>query len=63
MIANGVIPAPTSKAAPDEEALLERASAPTLRDLREAHKDLLATIETETDSSSPDDGLPQHIRE
>ena len=59
MIANEVIPAPTCKAAPEEEALLERASAPTLRDLREAPKDLLRTIEAETDPSPPDDGLPQ----
>ena len=59
MITNEVIPAPTLKATPEEEALLERASATTLRDLREAPKDLLATIEAETDPSSPDDGLPQ----
>jgi hypothetical protein len=59
MIANEVIPAPTRKATPEEEALLERASAPTLRDLREAHKDLLRTIEAEKDSSLPHDGLPQ----
>jgi hypothetical protein len=59
MIANEVIPAPTRKATPEEEALSERASAPTLRDLREALKDLLATIEAETAPSSPDDGLPQ----
>jgi len=55
VIANETIPAPTRKATPEEEALLERASAPTLRDLREAPKDLLATIESETDLSSPDD--------
>ena len=59
MIANEVIPAPTPKATPEEEALLERASAPTLRDLREAPKNLLATIEAETDPSSPDDRLPR----
>jgi hypothetical protein len=59
MIANEVIPAPTRKAAPEEEALLERASAPTLRDLREATKDLLTTIEAETDQSSADERLPQ----
>ena len=59
MIADEVIPAPTRKATPEEEALLERASAPTLRDLREAPEDLLATIEAEADPSSPDDGLPQ----
>jgi hypothetical protein len=59
MITNEVIPALTRKATPEEEALLERASAPTLRDLRKAPKDLLATIEAETDQSPPDDGLPQ----
>ena len=59
MIANEVIPAPTRKATPEEEALLERASAPTLRDLREATKDLLTTIEAETDPSPHDVGLPQ----
>ena len=59
MIASEVIPAPTRKATPEEEALLERASAPTLRDLREAPKDLLATIEAETNPSSPDSGLPR----
>ena len=59
MIANEVIPAPTRKATPEDEALLERASAPTLRDLREAPIDLLTTIEAETGQSSPDDGLPQ----
>ncbi len=59
MITNEVIPAPTRKATPEEEALLERASAPTLRDLREAPKDLLATIEAETGPSSPDDGFPR----
>jgi hypothetical protein len=59
MIANEVIPAPTRKATPEEEALLERASAPTLRDLRKASRDLLTTIETEMAPSSHDDGLPQ----
>ena len=59
MIDNELIPAPTRKATPEEEALLERASAPTLRDLREGTKDLLATIEAETDPSWPDDGLPR----
>ena len=59
MITNEVIPALTRKATPEEEALLERASAPTLRDLREATKDLLTTIEAETDPSSADERLPQ----
>jgi hypothetical protein len=59
MIVNEVIPAPTRKATPEEEALLERASAPTLRDLREAPRDLLTTIETGMAPSSPDDGVPQ----
>jgi hypothetical protein len=52
-------PAPVPETMPEEPALLERASAPTLRDLREWAKDLLKTIEAKTESTSPDDGLPQ----
>jgi hypothetical protein len=51
-------PAPVPETTPEEKALLERASAPTLRDLREWAKDLLKTIEAETDLSSPDDWFP-----
>jgi len=42
-------PAPVSKSTPEEESLLETASAPTLRDLREAAKDLFSRIESEPD--------------
>jgi hypothetical protein len=44
--------------APPEEELLKRASAPTVRDLRAWAKDLLKTIETETELTSPNDRLP-----
>ena len=56
MIANEERPALVSEATPEEEALLERSSAPTLRDLRAVAKDLLANIEAEKDSASRDDG-------
>jgi len=58
MIANEENPAPIPEAAP-EEALLERSSAPTVRDLRAAAKDLFKTTEAESDSTPPNDGLPQ----
>ncbi len=57
MIADKENPAPVSEATPEEEELLERSSAPTLRDLRAAAKDLFTTIEAEP--ASPDDRLPQ----
>ena len=47
MIANEENPAPTREASPEEEALLERSSAPTLRDLRARAKDLFTFIETD----------------
>jgi len=47
------------EAVAEEDALMERSSAPTLRDLREAAKDLFTTIEAEPGSTSPDHGLPQ----
>ncbi|HEX5082596.1 MAG TPA: hypothetical protein VFY40_11160 [Blastocatellia bacterium] len=53
-------PAPVHEATPPSEegkTLLERASAPTVRDLREWAKDLLRTIEAEMELTSPDDGL------
>jgi hypothetical protein len=59
MIANEETPAPNHEATPEEEELLERSSAPTVRDLRAAAKDLFMTIEAETDSTSPDDRPPQ----
>jgi hypothetical protein len=53
-------PAPVPEATPPSEediALLERASAPTVRDLREWAKDLLRAIEAEMELTSPGDGL------
>jgi hypothetical protein len=58
MIANEENPAPTQEATPEEGAL-ERSSAPTVRDLRAAAKDLFKTTEAEPDSTPPNDGLPQ----
>jgi hypothetical protein len=59
MIANKDNPAPIHEATPEEEALLERSSAPTVRDLRAAAKDLFKTTEAKPDSTSPNVGLPQ----
>lgn len=59
MIANEERSALVSEARPEEEALLEMSSAPTLRDLRAVAKDLLTDIEAETDSTSPDDRTSQ----
>ena len=59
MIANGENPTPVSKAAPEEEALLERSIAPTVRDLRSAAKDLCLPIEAEPDSTSPNERLTE----
>jgi hypothetical protein len=61
MIANGENPPPVSNAAPEEEALLERSIAPTVRDLRSAAKDLLTTIEPEADSTSPNERLTEQL--
>jgi hypothetical protein len=47
--------APVAEITQDEEELSERASAPTLRDLRAWAKDLLTTLEKEADLASPDD--------
>jgi hypothetical protein len=44
-------PAPVPEPTPEEESLLETASAPTLRDLREEAKDLFKRIESEPDST------------
>jgi hypothetical protein len=55
MIANKENPALIHEATPEEEDLLERASAPTLRDLRGAAEDLFTTIEAEPDPAPPDD--------
>lgn len=59
MIANEENQAPIHEATPEEEALLERSSAPTERDLRAAAKDLFKTTEAESDSTPPNYGLPQ----
>jgi hypothetical protein len=59
MIANEEKPEPIRVATSEEEALLERSSAPTLRDLRDAAKDLFTNIEAEPDPTSPNDGRPQ----
>jgi len=53
MIANEKTPAPIHETAPEEEALLERASAPTVRDLLAAAKDLFTTTESEAEPDSP----------
>jgi hypothetical protein len=59
MTANEETPAPINEATPEEEELLERSSAPTVRDLRAAAKDLLTIIEAEPDSTPPNDGPQQ----
>jgi hypothetical protein len=59
MIANKENPAQISEAAPEEETLLERSIAPTVRDLSVAAKDLLKTIEAEADSTSPNGRLTE----
>jgi hypothetical protein len=59
MIAAKENPAPVLETTPEQEALLKRASAPTLRDLRTAAKCLFPNAETETDSPSMDDSLSQ----
>jgi hypothetical protein len=59
MIASEENPTPNHEATPEEEALLERSSAPTVRDLRAAAKDLFKPAEVEPDLTQPTDGLPQ----
>lgn len=59
MITNEKNPTPIHEATPEEESLLERSSAPTLRDLRAAAKDLLTTIEAEAELTSPNDRLTE----
>jgi hypothetical protein len=59
MIANEETTAPIHEATSEEEGLLERSSAPTLRDLRGIAKDLFTNIEAESDPTSPNDGRPQ----
>lgn len=59
MIANQELSARVYEATPEEAELLERLSAPTLRDLRGATKDLMAAIAAEPDSASPNGRHPQ----
>ena len=59
MTVNEENPTPIHETAPEEEALLERSSAPTVRDLRAAAKDVFTTDEEEPDSTPPNDKLPQ----
>jgi hypothetical protein len=59
MIVNEENPAPIPEAPPEEKALVERSSAPTVRDLRAAAKDLLKITEAGPDSTPPNDGLTQ----
>jgi len=59
MNANEENPARIHEATPGEEALLERSSAPTLRDLRAQAKNLFKITKAEPDSTPPNDGLQQ----
>jgi hypothetical protein len=52
MTVNEENPAPIHEIAPEEEALFEKSSAPTVRDLRAAAKDLFTTAEAEAGSDS-----------
>ena len=57
MTVNEENPAPIHEIAPEEEALFEKSSAPTVRDLRAAAKDLFTTAEAEAGSdSTPSNG-------
>ena len=58
MIADEENPTPVLEATPKEDAL-ERSSAPTVRDLRAAAKDLFKTTEAESDSTRPNGGFTQ----
>jgi hypothetical protein len=59
MTINKETPALIDEVKPEEEALLETSSAPTVLDLRAAAKNLFKTTEAEPDSTPPNDGLPQ----
>jgi len=59
MITNEEIPAPTREATLEEESLLERASAPTLCDLRGAAQELFTATEAEPNRTPPNDRRPQ----
>jgi hypothetical protein len=61
MTVNEENPAQIHETAPEKEVLFERSSAPTIRDLRAAAKDLFTTAEAEAgpDSTPPSDKHPQ----
>lgn len=52
MAINQEDPARLGEAAPEDQALLERASAPTLRDLRQAAGELLALCAPSSNTNS-----------
>jgi len=59
MTVNEETPPLINEVTPEEEELLERSSAPTVRDLRAAAKGLFKITEAGPDSTPPNDGLPQ----
>ena len=59
MTVNEETPPLINEVTPEEEELLERSSAPTVRDLRAAAKGLFKTTDAEPDSTPPNDGLLQ----
>ena len=59
MIANEDRAARTGEKTPEEESLLERSTAPTLRDLRAAAKELFAMIAMKPDSALSKQLLPE----
>ena len=59
MTVNEETPALINEVTPEEEELLERSSAPTVRDLRAASKGLFKITEAGPDLTPPNDGLPR----
>lgn len=61
MTVNEENPAPIHETAPEEDTLFEKSSAPTIRDLRAAAKDLFTAAEAEAgpDSTPPNDKITQ----
>jgi len=55
MTVNEETPSLINEVTTEEEELLERSSAPIVRDLRAAAKDLFKTTEAEPDSTPSDD--------
>jgi hypothetical protein len=53
MTVNEENPAPIHETAPEEEALFEKSSAPTIRDLRAAAIDLFTAAEAEAGPNLP----------